>query len=513
MVVMFLGASTFNADISGWDTSSVTDMGGMFQEASAFNADISEWDTGSVTSMGGMFNDATAWHTTYTRLDGTSSNDGPPSAWYRVSPWPPPPNAPLGTIPPAPPSPPPLSANDQSSSPTGAIVGSLVGIIILFPSTMFSILAICFKPYLRKKLLQYGWRRTADIFVPDVKGELRTMSVKIAELEAFLAKQRLPRIKDLTPDINPSDMTCHEMDVLGSGGYGYVFKGAFKGEPVAIKAMFGNDTKKVPASVAKMMHREAMIMCSLNHPNILKIRGVVSERGWIVMELCEGGALDEVLHDPEFVLDHPTRLRIASETATGIAYLHLSDVSIVHGDMKAGNVLLTKDLSVRICDFGMSEAKNRSKTMSVAASSSGKGGTALTVAWSAPELFMDRPKSFATDIYALGLTLWEIYERRVPFGNMPEAAVVNQVLSGRRPEIASTEMPEEINKLIQLCWSEDPRERPAADKMAFILTRLWNANTERQRAVAEEAAIAERKKAEEAEAKTKAKKKAEEAKV
>ena len=61
------------------------------------------------------------------------------------------------------------------------------------------------------------------------------------------------------------------------------------------------------------------------------------------MELCEGGPLDEVLNDPEFILDHSTRLRIATETATGIAYLHLSDVSIVHGDMKAGNVLLTKD--------------------------------------------------------------------------------------------------------------------------------------------------------------------------
>ena len=227
------------------------------------------------------------------------------------------------------------------------------------------------------------------------------------------------------------------------------------------------------------------------------------------MELCEGGALDEVLHDPEFVLEHPTRLRIAAETATGIAYLHLSDVSIVHGDMKAGNVLLTKDLSVRICDFGMSEAKNRSKTMTVAASSSGKGGTSLTVAWSAPELFKDRPKSFATDVYALGLTLWEIYERRVPFGNMPEAAVVNQVLSGHRPEMGSTEMPDEIRKLIQLCWSEDPRERPAADKMAFILTRLWNENkeqVERQTAAAEAAIAAEKKKAEEAEAKANANK-------
>jgi serine/threonine protein kinase len=373
--------------------------------------------------------------------------------------------------------------------------------MILFPSTTFSILAICFKPYLRKKLLQYGWKRTADIFVPNVKGEVRTLSVKVAELEAFLAKQRLPRIKDVTPEINPSDMTHREKDVLGSGGYGYVLKGAFKGEPVAIKAMFGNDAKNVPASVTKMMRREAMIMCSLNHPNILKIHGVVSERGWIVMELCEGGALDDILHDPEYVLNHSTRLRIAAETATGIAYLHLSDVSIVHGDLKAGNVLLTKDLSVRICDFGMSEAKNRSRTMTVAASSSGKGGTALTVAWSAPELFMDRPKSFATDIYALGLTLWEIYERRVPFGNMPEAAVVNQVLSGRRPEIASTDMPEAVRKLIQLCWSDDPGERPAADKMAFIISRLASEDSqkmERQKAAAE--AEAARRVAEEAEA-------------
>jgi len=143
-------------------------------------------------------------------------------------------------------------------------------------------------------------------------------------------------------------------------------------------------------------------------------------------------------------------------------------------------------------------------------------GTALTVAWSAPELFKDRPKSFATDVYALGLTLWEIYERRVPFGNMPEAAVVNQVLSGHRPEIASTEMPDEIRKLIQLSWSEDPRERPSADKMAFILTRLWNEKkeqVERQTAAAGAAIAAEKKKAEEAEAKANANNKAEKEKI
>ena len=78
----------------------------------------------------------------------------------------------------------------------------------------------------------------------------------------------------------------------------------------------------------------------------------------------------------------------------------MRDVSVVHGDLKAGNALLTRGKSVRICDFGMSEAKNRSKTMTSSANNTGK--TALTVAWSAPELFEDDPKSFSTDVYALG---------------------------------------------------------------------------------------------------------------
>jgi surface protein len=81
---MFQDASAFNADISGWDTSSVTWMSGMFQHASAFNADISGWDTSSVTdSSVDMFNGAAAWLAMYAREDGNTANlNGPPSAWY-----------------------------------------------------------------------------------------------------------------------------------------------------------------------------------------------------------------------------------------------------------------------------------------------------------------------------------------------------------------------------------------------------------------------------------------------
>ena len=186
-----------------------------------------------------------------------------------------------------------------------------------------------------------------------------------------------------------------------------------------------------------------------------------------IKELCEGGSLEELLRDPEEVLDEPTQARIAAETATGIAYLHMRDVSIVHGDIKSGNVLLTKERAVRICDFGMSEAKDRSKTMTVAGSAAegergrARGGApAVTVAWSAPELFKDQSKSFASDVYALGLTLWEIYERRIPFGNMPEAAVVNQVLAGERPNFTSSSvMPAAVRDVVEACWSAGAKAR------------------------------------------------------
>jgi hypothetical protein len=335
----------------------------------------------------------------------------------------------------------------SSTSSTVPIVAALVAAGIIGPSTAFSVMAMCFKPLLRRKLLQCGCRRLADIIVPDIKSEVNLVSVKIKELEAFISKQKLPRLLDITPDIVASEIQLNERDVLGAGGYGAVFRALYNGTPIAVKALLGFDQgMSIPASVVKMMRREATIMCSLNHPNILRVRGVVPERGWIVMELCEGGALDDWLQDPEEGIDSSTQSRICSEIATGIAYLHMKDVSVVHGDLKAGNVLLTKEKSVRICDFGMSEAKNRSKTLTSANAGS---STALTVAWSAPELFEDDPKSFATDIYALGVTLWEVYERRVPFGNMPEAAVVSQILAGKRPKFSSNDTPASMKRIVE----------------------------------------------------------------
>ena len=211
-------------------------------------------------------------------------------------------------------------------------------------------------------------------------------------------------------------------------------------------------------------------MCTLNHPNILHVFGVVPHQAWIVMEYCPRGSLQSALLDPSVQLTAREQLAFASQIATGVAYLHSPDVSIIHGDLKAANVLLASDGRIRLCDFGMSQAKNRSKTLTISSHTAGKGH-ALTVAWSSPELFKDEHKSFESDIYALAVTVWEVFERRTPFGHMPEAAVVTQVLSGERPTLRNT--PSDVRSIIKLMWASAPHVRVSASQAAFVLTRLW----------------------------------------
>jgi serine/threonine protein kinase len=287
--------------------------------------------------------------------------------------------------------------------------------------------------------------------------------------------KKLPRLKDTTPELDTAAIELDTLAPLGKGGFGVVYRGMLRGQPVAVKALFsaaGPNDAVIPADVKKKMRQEATIMCSLNHPNVLHVFGVVPERGWIVMELCAGGALSELLLDVEQELDTPTVLRLAAETATGVAYLHTEEVRIVHGDLKAANVLLTAERSVRICDFGMAEAKDRSKSMTSAGMGTGSGASAgITVAWTAPEVLQNEDKTFASDVFALGMTLWETFERAKPFGRMPDMAAVSQLLNGKRPALTS-KTPPRAALVIAACWAQEPKIRCTAAEAACVLTEL-----------------------------------------
>jgi serine/threonine protein kinase len=339
-------------------------------------------------------------------------------------------------------------------------------------------MACCFKPALRRLLLKCGFKRLADLVVPDMEGNVSQLLVQVQELQLFMVKQKLPRLVDTTPELRPEEVHLDTRVPLGRGGYGVVLRGtlvAGKKSEVAVKALFASDglaglgpgAAVVPPDVQKQMRREATIMCSLNHPNVLRILGVVPERGWIVMELCACGSLKSLLMDPEEPLDLGTQLRFATETATGVAYLHMSDVAIVHGDLKADNVLLTRERSCRLSDFGMSDAKDRSKNLTRAGVA---GQSGVTVPWTAPEVLAGEDKTYASDVYALGLTLWEIFERGTPYGRVPEGVIIHQVLSGTRPPMTA-KTPAGVAGLVAASWAPEVARRPSAAEVACFLAR------------------------------------------
>jgi len=199
---------------------------------------------------------------------------------------------------------------------------------------------------------------------------------------------------------------------------------------------------------------------------VMRLFGVCPSFGWIVMELCEKGSLKSILLSKETSIETSELTRYAAETATGVAYLHSPEIAIVHGDLKADNVLVRSNGSVCLCDFGMSEAKDRSKTMTQTLGASVQNG--LTVQWSSPELLKGERKDRASDIFALAVTLWEIFERKTPFAGMADMIVINQILANVRPKIEKT--PAEFRALIQQAWIDDAKSRPNAAQMAYALS-------------------------------------------
>ena len=209
------------------------------------------------------------------------------------------------------------------------------------------------------------------------------------------------------------------------------------------------------------------------------------------MELCQGGSLSDPLADPDAAVDAVTRTRFCSELASGLAYLHSAQVSIVHGDLKAANLLLCcdseantsngggslsmkspADFAVKLADFGLATAKNRSKTTSrggALGSEQQAASAAVTIQWTAPELLDGAAKDFATDVYALGVTLWEIAERRAPFADVGVEAVSDMVRRGVRPKLAKEPPNTTLARLLGRCWDGDRAKRPSAAEADLLL--------------------------------------------
>jgi len=248
---------------------------------------------------------------------------------------------------------------------------------------------------------------------------------------------------------------------LGSGGFGVVYQGMWQMAPVAIKKLHATELSE---EALQSFREEAEVHAPLRHPNIVTLWGVCIEPGHysMVMELMLAGSLYQLLHSRQD-LPWTQRLSIAQHITIGLHYLHQHH--ILHRDLKSMNVLLDQHGQVKLADFGLSTVKSETLRTTKIEENPSSGHAPGTICWMAPELFKRGAKCTpASDIYALGMTFFELSSRKAPFQDEKHAGpelMMEWIRNGELDEIPK-ETPPRFSALITNCLLKNPAERPGS---------------------------------------------------
>ncbi|KAA6419719.1 MAG: kinase family [Trebouxia sp. A1-2] len=262
-------------------------------------------------------------------------------------------------------------------------------------------------------------------------------------------------------------------------------EGAFGEVSLATCAIFGSVAVKwlKPGKVerhSQSFWREAEMLSNLNHPNVLRFYGVVVESYaepnviGIMTEYMKGGSLAAFLRT-EGWLDLKCRAEMALSAVNGLAYLH--EMSIVHFDLKPDNLLLDGKLqpgydgsvpSLKVADFGLSKQKWGREFVS------GVRDLRGTLPYMAPELVSDPERvSEKADVWSLGMVLWEMLTRQVPFTHLtPQQIIAGLMVGNLQPEVPDW-CEQEWRLAMESCWEVNPDHRPSlrdlARRLEFII--------------------------------------------
>ncbi|XP_043705300.1 U-box domain-containing protein 52-like [Telopea speciosissima] len=244
----------------------------------------------------------------------------------------------------------------------------------------------------------------------------------------------------------------HLGDEIGQGSFATVYRGIWNGSDVAIKLYFASEYHE---GILLDYKKEIGIMQRLRHPNVLLFMGAVysAERLAIVTEFLPRGSLFKTLHRNNLILDMRRRLRMALDVARGMNYLHNRNPPIVHRDLKSSNLLVDKNWTVKVGDFGLSKLKNAT----FLTAKSGRG----TPQWMAPEVLRNEPSNEKSDVYSFGVILWELMTESIPWAHLNSLQVVGVVgFMDRRLDVPEGLDPK-VSSIVHDCWQSNPECRPS----------------------------------------------------
>jgi serine/threonine protein kinase/tetratricopeptide (TPR) repeat protein len=260
--------------------------------------------------------------------------------------------------------------------------------------------------------------------------------------------------------------TYEILEPLGAGGMGEVYRARDTrlGREVAVKVL--------PAAVSSSpdrlarFEREARTVAGLNHPNIITLFSVEDESGvrFITMELVEGQSLDRLVTPGGLPLSRV--LELAMPLAQALVAAH--ERGVIHRDLKPGNVMVTRDGWVKVLDFGLAklaapEVPAQTATFGATAESpiSGEGQVLGTIPYMAPEQIRGESVDARSDLFALGVMLYELATGRRPFTGPTTADVSSAILRDVAVPVLSLrgDFPRDFGRIIGRCLEKDPRDR------------------------------------------------------
>jgi TolB-like protein/Flp pilus assembly protein TadD len=249
---------------------------------------------------------------------------------------------------------------------------------------------------------------------------------------------------------------------IGSGGMGEVYRATDNklGREVALKVL--------PAGMAanadrlERFRREAKALAALDHPGIVTVFSVEEADGvhFLTMQLIEGQALDSAI--PEGGMPVQRLLDIAGTLADALAAAH--DRGIIHRDLKPANVMITSDGRVKVLDFGLAKELRGADPMDVTLASSPHtevGVVMGTPAYMSPEQVVGAPLDHRTDIFSLGVLLYEMVTGRRPFQGRSSAETTSAILRDTPAAVTEVraDVPGDLARIIRRCLEKDPRHR------------------------------------------------------
>lgn len=367
---------------------------------------------------------------------------------------------------------PAITPTQPTRSPAGAIVGSIIPVLLLAGITIF----YCHRQNQNlKRTLSHG----DAVELLELDGGAASASnenpshptavgshnfavtlnqmVKVGRLDALQAQK-----KKVPVEIERGNFTL--VTKIGSGQFGEVWKGmvdtsATTGIPpymVAVKTVI--DAQANPEGLEELV-QEATVMAQVGqHPNLVGLVGVHTSTAekMIVLSYCEHGSLLTLLK--ESPCSPSTKLRMMSEVATGMA--HLAAQRFVHRDLACRNVLVSTGMVCKVADFGLSRvAVQSSNTPSDDDYYRSATGT-FPIRWTAPECMKSMKFNESSDVWSFGITMWECFSDGArPYGEKSNMLVMMQVEQGctlEKPVACSATMYAALTE----CLAFDPAARP-----------------------------------------------------